>query len=308
MSQLTLHGRLRSDIIGGKAQELPTAIQLQDLARTLRQVAETACRVSASDHRVDGPDHVAQPDVLAALRAPDRPADAVELPPVPLLEISELPQILQQPSFGAEPQPLISMAPIGRALSHHLLAPVVLVAALAGVALLMFVSAFDISRLADLGGVYDKAQPMAISWTSGPSGLTGSADNPSSASTADGPKVQPTAEELALLGKCEQMIARGDITGARHELAKAASAGSAHARFALAETFDPNVLAAWGLRERVADVSMANALYSQALADGDGRARRRIEALRAGAQSSAQPLAADETALAQKRTVSSARE
>ena len=76
------------------------------------------------------------------------------------------------------------------------------------------------------------------------------------------------------------MIAGGDMTGARLELARAASTGSANARFALAETFDPNVLAAWGLRERVADVGAARTLYEQALAAGDQRAANRIEALR----------------------------
>ena len=70
------------------------------------------------------------------------------------------------------------------------------------------------------------------------------------------------------------------MAGAREALARAANNGSANARFALAETFDPNALAAWGLRQRVADVGAARALYEQALAGGDKRAASRLAALR----------------------------
>jgi TPR repeat protein len=49
--------------------------------------------------------------------------------------------------------------------------------------------------------------------------------------------------------------------------------------FALAETYDPNMLAAWGTRGVAADVAKAKALYGEALERGVARARRRLEAL-----------------------------
>ena len=62
-------------------------------------------------------------------------------------------------------------------------------------------------------------------------------------------------------------------------LVPAAENGNVAARFALAETFDPNMLAAWGTREPFADVVTARSLYSQSLAAGETRAARRLEAL-----------------------------
>ncbi len=78
------------------------------------------------------------------------------------------------------------------------------------------------------------------------------------------------------------MIVSGDIQTARAALARAASDGHPGARFALAETYDPNMLAAWGRREPVADVAVARALYAQSLEAGDERARQRIESLKDG--------------------------
>ena len=88
-----------------------------------------------------------------------------------------------------------------------------------------------------------------------------------------------SAEDDLLLARSAALIARGDILGARSLLARAASDGSFAARFALAETFDPNTLAAWGSRDPLADVVLARRLYEQALAAGDARAARRIEAM-----------------------------
>ncbi len=92
-----------------------------------------------------------------------------------------------------------------------------------------------------------------------------------------------TPADLKLLEFCEELITKGDIRKAREELARASANGSTQARFALAETFDPNVLAAWGLREDVADASVARILYDQALAAGDTRAMPRLSALKQAA-------------------------
>ena len=75
------------------------------------------------------------------------------------------------------------------------------------------------------------------------------------------------------------MLMRGDVDSARRELSAASANGNPHARFALAETFDPNMLAARGLRNPVADAGTARALYIQALDAGDSRAARRLDGL-----------------------------
>ena len=92
------------------------------------------------------------------------------------------------------------------------------------------------------------------------------------------------ADDSRMLSLSADLIADGDIPGARALLARAASTGSWAACFALAETYDPYVLAA--LRERApaanvvaADLVLARRFYFQALAAGDGRAVRRIEKL-----------------------------
>ena len=47
-----------------------------------------------------------------------------------------------------------------------------------------------------------------------------------------------------------------------------------------AETYDPNMLAAWGTRGAVADVAKARALYAKALNQGVGKAMMRLEGLK----------------------------
>jgi TPR repeat protein len=50
--------------------------------------------------------------------------------------------------------------------------------------------------------------------------------------------------------------------------------------FALAETYDPNMLAAWGTRGVTADVARARALYQKALGLGVASAQNRLDALK----------------------------
>jgi hypothetical protein len=85
--------------------------------------------------------------------------------------------------------------------------------------------------------------------------------------------------ENRLLADSARQIQQGNIKVARDALSRAASEGSLNAKFALAETFDPNMLAAWGRSEQVGDVKTALKLYEQVLARGEARARHRIEAL-----------------------------
>ena len=90
-----------------------------------------------------------------------------------------------------------------------------------------------------------------------------------------------SSQDRALLRRSAGLITVGDVPAARTVLAQAASEGSTAAAFALAETFDPNMLAAWGSRDPLADVVLARRFYNQALTSGDARAGRRIQALAA---------------------------
>jgi hypothetical protein len=89
---------------------------------------------------------------------------------------------------------------------------------------------------------------------------------------------RPRAEDL--LAQAERRINSGDITGAREFLMANESAAPGPVTFALAETYDPNMLAAWGTRGAIADVVRAKALYQRARELGETRAQMRLEQLR----------------------------
>jgi hypothetical protein len=84
----------------------------------------------------------------------------------------------------------------------------------------------------------------------------------------------------ALLAEAAQRIDSGDITGAREMLADADDGGQGAVSFALAETYDPNMLAAWGTRGVAADAAKARTLYHKAFDLGVARAQKRLDALR----------------------------
>lgn len=89
---------------------------------------------------------------------------------------------------------------------------------------------------------------------------------------------QSRADEVLALAA--RRIESGDIAGARELLGGADVQSVGQASFALAETYDPNMLAAWGTRGAVADVARARALYAKALNLGVGRAMVRLEGLK----------------------------
>ena len=88
-----------------------------------------------------------------------------------------------------------------------------------------------------------------------------------------------TQEEPLTLEMARKTIKAGDMDSARVMLAKLASQGNTDAIFALAETFDPNVLAAWGTHGEEADSEKARMFYSMALSQGIDRAAGRLQAL-----------------------------
>ncbi len=92
----------------------------------------------------------------------------------------------------------------------------------------------------------------------------------------------PTArgEAPGPLAEARQMIRDGNVAGARRLLASPELAERGDALFILAETFDPNVLAALGLRGVMAETEVARRLYARARDLGMTAADIRLDALR----------------------------
>ena len=94
--------------------------------------------------------------------------------------------------------------------------------------------------------------------------------------TARPEPVRPVDDRLA---EAKQRIESGDVSGARDILTAVEGSAPGPISFALAETYDPNMLAAWGTRGAIADVARARALYHRSLGLGMARAQARLEAL-----------------------------
>jgi hypothetical protein len=77
-----------------------------------------------------------------------------------------------------------------------------------------------------------------------------------------------------------RLISVGEVIAARTLLATAATATSPDALFLLAETYDPNMLAAWGTRGVQPDPTRARALYAAANALGHTKADVRLDSLK----------------------------
>ena len=77
----------------------------------------------------------------------------------------------------------------------------------------------------------------------------------------------------------QALVASGDFAAARLLFTRAADAGHAGAVFALASTYDPNVLSARGARGLVGEPDQARALYAKALEAGVPGAKERLAAL-----------------------------
>jgi hypothetical protein len=85
--------------------------------------------------------------------------------------------------------------------------------------------------------------------------------------------------KLPSLADARRRIALGEVLEGRKLLAQLASSGDTEAVFALAETYDPNILAAWALQGVEADVGKARLFYSMALSRGLKKAQQRLLAL-----------------------------
>ncbi len=268
--------------------EPPTALEHVVDVRTGASANEVLKGVARALHEATNPRNTARramlpPAVgLPAAQSPTGPGEsrpitpphaehATETEPMPLVFTARsLPQAIQRPpAHQGWRQPSQYSA-------HALLG-----IALVSIALLMTAPLPDLARSIglDLPGARPRPKLARLIDTQAPD-LTQTFIAPSVGSRIDEAFTVTSLEDQVLLERCEVMIARGEVRQARDELAQAASDGRLIARFALAETFDPNVLAAWGLRENnIADPAIARTLYRQALEAGDHRAEARLAAL-----------------------------
>jgi len=91
---------------------------------------------------------------------------------------------------------------------------------------------------------------------------------------------QDKAEAARLIARASALLGQGNIGAARIVLERAAETGNASALFALAETYDPLSLSAWGTFGTQGDAAKAQELYAKALAGGVHEAGDRLNALR----------------------------
>ena len=89
----------------------------------------------------------------------------------------------------------------------------------------------------------------------------------------------PAEEVVRMVTRGKALMDAGDFAAARLLLNRAADAGDAGATFALAATYDPNVLAAKGARVLTGVPGQEKALFARALTAGVADARQRIDAL-----------------------------
>jgi curved DNA-binding protein CbpA len=91
------------------------------------------------------------------------------------------------------------------------------------------------------------------------------ADN---SATVGRPQAPSNPEAARLMARGRVLLDQGNIAVARNVLERAAEMGSAPALFALAETYDPAMLSAWGTLGTQGDVGKAQELYAKAFASG----------------------------------------
>jgi hypothetical protein len=94
------------------------------------------------------------------------------------------------------------------------------------------------------------------------------------AARRDGAPSNP--EPVRLMARASLLLDQGNIGVARTVLERAAEMGSASALFALAETYDPAMLAAWRTFGTQGDAGKARELYAKAFAGGIREAKDRL--------------------------------
>jgi hypothetical protein len=105
-------------------------------------------------------------------------------------------------------------------------------------------------------------------------------DKPIMAARLTAPEAPGNPDAPRLMARASLLLSQGDVGAARIVLDRAAETGSAPALFALAETYDPFILAAWRTFGTRGDAAKARELYAKAFAGGVQEARDRLDALR----------------------------
>lgn len=102
---------------------------------------------------------------------------------------------------------------------------------------------------------------------------------PSAGATDTSSQTSDPMPDALTIETAQFLMKNGKMEDGRGILAKLASRGNAAAIFALAESFDPNVLAAWGASGQVAQPEKAKIFYSMALSQGVEAAIPRLKGL-----------------------------
>jgi hypothetical protein len=89
----------------------------------------------------------------------------------------------------------------------------------------------------------------------------------------------PAGEHLQSIEAVRELIRSGQVHAAREMLVRPELAETGEAAFMMAETYDPNVLAALGITSVQAEAEIARHHYEVALAKGVAAAAQRLEAL-----------------------------
>jgi hypothetical protein len=127
--------------------------------------------------------------------------------------------------------------------------------------------------------------PFSSSPQAPPASLMSSfAAQPASFSTAGRPSRDPPSQDqistARILAVAERFVATGDVLAARAMLQDRAGLGEPRALFALAETYDPHMLASWATRDAEASITYARFLYEAARRGGVAEAQPRLDALK----------------------------
>jgi hypothetical protein len=119
--------------------------------------------------------------------------------------------------------------------------------------------------------------PPSLGAAAGAAGAEGSAATPAVADTPS--RTLSSVELAALLKRGNELVANGDLVGARLVFERAAQAGDSRAALALASTYDPLVLEHLGERGLAPDVAMARFWYEKAKELGSKEAPQRLQVL-----------------------------
>jgi hypothetical protein len=158
----------------------------------------------------------------------------------------------------------------------------------------------DINLAAELrnaGGVPLVTSVMQLSWKAPPPVVTPIAPAPQPApqvaaapaspdpisappATRVDPPRDPSANEAGgLIKRAQEMLATGDVKGARSLLLRAADTRDPRAAYALAKTYDPILLRQSGAPDASPDLALARSWYQKAREWGAPEAQRQLDAL-----------------------------